>query len=248
MSANRYINPRHRAFGKARIDIARRVKTQQDWDALWRPPAYPFPFRWATGWKQCIEYRVDDFAAEVGFFTDVLGMPVSALSSDYVMFADPDDGFCFAVAAAPEGVASTPPDAIRIQFNLDDLLATVAELQQRGISFSQLPQPLDEGEPLYIATFETPHGIAVDLWGIVDSETAREEPDSPIGSAFPEGGRAKGVEETFEEDIEEDFEEDLGEEVEAQYDDLPSEIVDDFEPYEEELSEEEPEDDWETPF
>ena len=66
------INPRFRAYGKARIDIAKRAETRDDWDQLWKKPTNPFPFSWGSSWKQCIEYKVADFPAEVGFFIDIL--------------------------------------------------------------------------------------------------------------------------------------------------------------------------------
>ena len=65
------INPRVRAYGKARLDIARRAQSRQDWDTLWKKPLHEFPFTWGAYWKQSIEYRVADFAAEIGFFIDV---------------------------------------------------------------------------------------------------------------------------------------------------------------------------------
>src|SRR3972149_253178 len=83
-TANRYhINPKFRAYGKARVDIAQRASGPEDWEKLWKTSAYPFPFVWGTQWKQCIEYRADDFAAEVGFFIDILGLPVNAFDPDY---------------------------------------------------------------------------------------------------------------------------------------------------------------------
>ena len=180
MATNYPINPRVRALGKARIDIARRAQSPADWQKLWKPPAHPFPFTWGERWKQCVEYRVDDFAAEVGFFIDILGLTVNALDPDYAMFTSPDGIFFFAVVAAPQdpaaitpefaaGVSSTPPDAIRLQFMVADIFATVEELESRGIAFEQQPQPIRPASTLHIATFFTPHGICIDLWGVVPS-------------------------------------------------------------------------------
>jgi catechol 2,3-dioxygenase-like lactoylglutathione lyase family enzyme len=172
MATNYPINPRVRALGKARLDIARRAQSAADWQKLWKPPAHSFPFTWGERWKQCVEYRVDDFAAEVGFYIDVLGLPVIALSPDYAMFTSPEGDFFFAVVAAPQGdteTTSTPPDAIRLQFMVADLFATVEELEGRGIAFEQQPQPIHPASSLHIATFLTPHGICIDLWGVIPS-------------------------------------------------------------------------------
>ena len=176
MATNYPINPRVRALGKARLDIARRVRSPQDWQTLWKPPTHAFPFEWGERWKQCVEYRVDDFAAEVGFYIDILGLPVNALDPDYAMFTSPDGDFFFAVVTAAEG-HSTPPDAIRLQFMVADIFTTTAELESRGIVFEQTPQPIQPGSALHIASFRTPHGLCLDLWGMV--ETAPHHPPAP---------------------------------------------------------------------
>jgi catechol 2,3-dioxygenase-like lactoylglutathione lyase family enzyme len=172
MATNYPINPRVRALGKARLDVARRAQSPADWQSLWKPPAHPFPFTWGERWKQCVEYRVDDFAAEIGFFIDILGLPINALDPDYAMFTSPDGDFFFAVVPAEAG-ATTPPDAIRLQFLVADLYTTAEELESRGIAFEHPPQPVQPGAALHVATFLTPHGICIDLWGIVEKANRR---------------------------------------------------------------------------
>jgi len=174
MSTNYPINPRVRAYGKARIDIAERAKNPADWEKLWKPPSASYPFVWGESWKQCIEYRVDDFAAEVGFFIDVLGLPVNAFDSGYAMFTSPQRDFFFAIVPTPHAEQSTPPDAIRLQFMVKDIMATTHELEQRGISFEQSPQPLRPGSSLAIGYFRTPHGICIELWGMVLAATSSD--------------------------------------------------------------------------
>jgi catechol 2,3-dioxygenase-like lactoylglutathione lyase family enzyme len=170
MSTNYPVNPRVRAFGKARIDIAQRARSREDWDKLWKHPIHSFPFAWGDCWKQCVEYKVDDFAAEVGFFIDILGLPVNAFDPGYAMFTSPHGDFFFAIVPATEDNPSTPPDALRLQFMVADILATTQELESRGIEFEQPPQPCQPGSSLYIGYFRTPHGICVDLWGMVKAE------------------------------------------------------------------------------
>ncbi|HEX7975236.1 MAG TPA: hypothetical protein VF498_12570 [Anaerolineales bacterium] len=176
-----HINPRFRAFGKARIDLAKRIKTQQDWDQLWKEPAnsFPFSFSWKTGWRQCFEYRVDDFAAEAGFLIDFIGLPVQAFGPDYAMLTSPGGDFYFGVAATPAGEASTPPDSIRIQFMVTAIEETVQELERRGVAFAQRPQPCEADPSLQAATFRTPHGICVDLWGEVDPAQPGKSAEKP---------------------------------------------------------------------
>jgi catechol 2,3-dioxygenase-like lactoylglutathione lyase family enzyme len=169
MATNYPINPRVRAFGKARIDIAGRAKNQAQWEKLWKQPANSFPFVWGESWKQCVEYRVDDFPAEVGFYVDILGLPINALDPAYAMFTSPQGDFFFSVVPTPHTEPSTPPDAIRLQFMVQDIFSTTHELQQRGIDFEQTPQPIHPASSLSIATFRTPHGICVELWGKVEA-------------------------------------------------------------------------------
>lgn len=167
------VDPRIRAYGKARIDVTRRASDEREWQSQWREPRYSFPFTWEGGWRHCIQYTVDDFAAEIGFFIDVLGFPVSAFSPSYAQFTSPDQAFFFGVAATQEGGQSTPIDSLRMQFMVKDLTATIEELERRGIGFERKPEP-GEAYPT-IALLRSPHGIRIELWGVL-----RDEPGDPL--------------------------------------------------------------------
>jgi len=180
MSVNYPVSSRVRAYGKARLEVARRAASPQERAKLWKPPAHPFPFVWGQEWKQCVEYKVDDYAAEVGFLIDVLGLVVKSFDPEYAMFTSPRGDFLFSVAQANEDYPSTPPDALRIQFMLADILETAAELEQRGIQFEQPPQPCQPGSSLHIGYFRTPHGICIDLWGMVEQAFAQERAGDEI--------------------------------------------------------------------
>ncbi len=186
MATNYPINPRVRAYGKARLDIAGRATSQAQWKKLWKPPANSFPFVWGDSWKQCIEYRVDDFPAEVGFYTDILGLPVNALDPGYAMFTSPQGDFFISVVPSPQAEQSTPPDAFRLQFMVQDILATAQLLQQRGIEFDQAPQPIHPDSTLSIASFRTPHGLCIELWGMVRTEPSPDASMS-LSSVIPKG-------------------------------------------------------------
>jgi catechol 2,3-dioxygenase-like lactoylglutathione lyase family enzyme len=194
-----HVNPKFRAYGKARLDIARRADNPEDWNRLWKRPAYPFPFNWGNHWKQCVEYRVDDFAAEVGFFIDILGLPVNAFDPDYAMFTSPDGDFYFSVVPAVEGEPSTPPDAFRIQFMVEDIQETALELERRGIPFEQWPQPCYEGSSLQIGYFRTPHGICIDLWGNAGTGDSGYQPSD---EEYPEESQFDTNDQSYEQDQE----------------------------------------------
>lgn len=184
-----HVNPRYRAYGRARLDIAQRARTRQDWDRLWKRPQFSFPFVWGQHWKQCIEYRVDDFASEVGFLIDVLGLPVNAFNAEFAMFTGLNREFYFAVTPAQPDATSTPPDAIRIQFMVDDLFATTEELRRRGVAFDVEPQAVAEGSLQWIAVFRTPHGICMELWGMVEpveeNPALRTAVEPPLDARLP---------------------------------------------------------------
>lgn len=199
----RPINPRFRAYGKARIDIAQRAATRDDWDRLWKRTTFTFPFTWGDNWKQCIEYKVADFPAEVGFYIDILGFPVNAFDPDYAMFTSPAGEFFFSVVPVMDGEDATPPDAIRLQFMVNDIKDTADELERRGVVFDQWPVQSGEGSALFIASFRSPHGIGIDLWGFSDEDLSM---DAEVQQSF--------------EDLSEDIQDELqfeGDELEDQH-------------------------------
>jgi len=201
------IDPRIRALGKARLDVTRRARDEQEWQRLWRAPRYPFPFAWGEDGRFCLEYLVDDFAAEIGFLIDVLGFPVSAFSTTYAQFTSPDQAFFFAVRAVPEGFESTPPNSIRLQFRLSNLAEAVAELERRGVIFEVKPEP----GGMNLAVFRSPHGVPIELWparGASSAVSEVAEPQTPAempsqaGTWSPSqgGGRVEPAEESPDED------------------------------------------------
>lgn len=198
------VNPRFRAYGKARIDIAQRATNRDEWDRMWKRTTFDFPFTWGNSWKNCIEYKVKDFAAEVGFFIDFLGFPVNAFDPDYAMFTSPNGEFFFSVIPVHEGEQSTPPDAIRLQFMIQNIKETASELERRGIIFEQWPAPSSMGSPLLIGTFRSPNGIPIELWGFESDENVQDVPDDLIESDKP-GKDSKNLSQQSEDGIDNDF-------------------------------------------
>lgn len=206
-----HVPARVRAYGRARLDIAQRALTPQDWEKLWKPPIHPFPFRWGPHWKQCVEYRVADFTAEVGFLIDILGLPVNAFNPNYAMFTSPNRDFYFAVVPAEPGAPSTPPDALRIQFMVEDIFALAQTLKERGIVFEQEPAPLAENSSQWVASFCTPNGIGMEIWGLVDTRPTAAEALTPFTSDEKETttfapGELSPTERAQEDTLEDDME------------------------------------------
>ena len=165
MASHYHVNPRIRAYGKARIDITRRARDEEEWQALWREPLNPLPFGFGNGWKFSFEYTVTDYAAEVGFFIDLLGFPIRAFSPVFAQFSVPGDEFGFSVIAAQEGQESTNPDTIRITLFVQDIQRAAEALESRGIAFEKSPAPVQEGSPIISGYFRSPHGVCIELIG-----------------------------------------------------------------------------------
>ena len=175
MATKYHINPRFRAYGKARIDVTLRAKNEQEWQNQWREPMHDFPFATGAGWQFCFEYRVDDFAAEVGFFIDILGFPVRAFSPSYAQFISPGGEICFSVLATNEGEESTPPDSIRLYLNVHNFQQASKELIRRGIAYESIPGEELGGPDLQTGYFRSPHGVRIELWNEARMDTRREE-------------------------------------------------------------------------
>lgn len=192
MSTEIHIDPRIRALGKARIDVTRRAKDEREWQMLWREPRYAYPLQLGEGWRYCVEYSVEDFAAEIGFYIDVLGLPVSAFSTSYAQFTSPEEEFYLGVRAA-EVDQPAAAGAMRIQFQVQDLPRTVEMLERRGVAVTQNPIPPDR----LIASFHSPNGAWIELWGEARLESPVadiKEPPHPPQAVLEEDEPVLGAE------------------------------------------------------
>jgi catechol 2,3-dioxygenase-like lactoylglutathione lyase family enzyme len=169
MTEQHRIDPRIRAYGKARIDVTRRARDEREWQSMWREPRFAFPFTFGKGWKHSIQYRVEDFAAEIGFYIDVLGFPVSAFSPRYAQFTSPNGDFYFGVADAEDSL-STPPESICLQFMVAELADTLTELEKRDVAFDHKPVTGEDAPA--IAVMRSPHGVRIELWGTLSAQLA----------------------------------------------------------------------------
>jgi catechol 2,3-dioxygenase-like lactoylglutathione lyase family enzyme len=174
MSATNRINPRVRAYGKARIDITQRAKDEAEWLKMWKEPSQPYPFIHGNGPKLSIDYKVDDYPAEIGFFIDVLGFRVWAFSPSAAQFTNHEKDLFFSVSAARPGEQSAPPGTLRLNIQVSNLDQVVAQLEQRGVVFDQPITPQDPDDNHCTAGFRTPHGVLIVLWGQMDHKSAVE--------------------------------------------------------------------------
>jgi len=146
-------------YGVARVDVARVVKSADDWNRLYVEPANPFAFEWGSCWNAAIEYEVKDFEPEVGFFVDGLGFQINALSPEFCMVMSPAKD-CYISFGKGEANAQ----GFSLQFMLKELLATCRELTSRGITLVE-PSAPEPNSSLGVAYLQTPAGIPIKLWG-----------------------------------------------------------------------------------
>jgi hypothetical protein len=170
MGANGAFLDTCREYGKKRLEIPAKAKSMADWQAMWYDAINPYPFKWGDCWKGNIQYSVDDYDAEVGFWLDMIGLDSNVFSPDFAMLMTPDKVFTFSIVTAGAG-GSTPPSAIKIEFMLEGIRSSAVQLESRGVVFEVPVHEDGQGSCLYTGTLRTPHGIAVNLWGV-------EKPDS----------------------------------------------------------------------
>lgn len=149
--------------GKGRLEVAATARSQADWAERWPAPA-PWVFAWGPCWTATVEYKVHDFAAEVGFFIDGLGFESNALSADYCMVMSPDRACFLSFVPALDGEA-TPPGGFRFEMMVADLAKSASELIARGIEFDRGPAPYDGG-PMLTAELTSPNGLPIRLWSV----------------------------------------------------------------------------------
>jgi catechol 2,3-dioxygenase-like lactoylglutathione lyase family enzyme len=153
-------------LGRERIRMAGSIAPER-WKEEWPEPKVAFPFA-LDGWKQCLCYVVDDYAAEVGFYVDVLGLPAPLFGPDNALLTSPGKDFYFQIAEVTEDEKATPPDTIGLMFYVSNMMEACAELESRGVVFDDPPTPMGGPDStFYSAEFHSPHGVAVNLWGVV---------------------------------------------------------------------------------
>lgn len=138
-------------------------------------PKNPYSPHWGSCWKLSFEYKVTNFAAEIGFFIDILGFETNIFSTSYAMFTNPDQDSFFSIIQAQGEETPTQAESIKIHFVVKDLFQLSDELKNRNVSFLQPPMSAGEGTDLYSAILETPHGVMIELWGTKKQEAENLE-------------------------------------------------------------------------
>jgi len=101
-----------------------------------------------------------DAAATRAFLRDVLRFPFTDVGDGWLIFDMPEaDMGCHPSGDLDEGGA--PPGTHAISFYCDDIHGTVADLKQRGATFTM---PVEDHGYGFVTTFTMPGGVEVQLY------------------------------------------------------------------------------------
>jgi hypothetical protein len=152
-----------RALGQRRLDALARIESREDWQKLWPRPRHAYPFTWGDCWKAVAEFAVADYAAELGFHLDIMGMRVNATWPDHAMIMSPEGDYAFTIHRAKRTVSG-----LNLQFMLGNIRAATTALKRRGVTVVQdLTAEWGEQSPMRTFRMKTPNGILITLWGMV---------------------------------------------------------------------------------
>lgn len=108
--------------------------------------------------RQMFEYPVVDFEAEVGFYAEVFGFPLIAMTEDYALLTYPDGSFCLSFRKADESHIA----GLKLLFMTTDIdgadvhLAEAELVNDRAIRMGS--------EVQRVIHFSSPAGLAIEIW------------------------------------------------------------------------------------
>lgn len=108
------------------------------------------------------EFGVEDYAAELGFYLDILGMKVNATWPDHAMIMSPEGDYAFTIYRAKRTATE-----LNLQFMIGNITAAAAMLKRRGVTVVQdLKAEWGEQSPMRTFKLESPSGVVITLWGM----------------------------------------------------------------------------------
>lgn len=121
-----------KTLGDERLNRLKDVESEDDWSQVKTKRKHSFDFPLHDARKQWVEYHVSDFEAELGFYTDILGLSAQSLSQDYAVLHNESHEFYIGFWRACEEKPETPTGAISICFFFEDIYSGVDKLKRRG--------------------------------------------------------------------------------------------------------------------
>ncbi len=150
-------------YGMRRLDVLKRITSRDDWMKLWPKARHSYPFVWGDCWKAVAEFGVKDYAAELGFYLDILGMKVNATWPDHAMIMSPEGDYTFTIYRAKRTATE-----LNLQFMIGNIQQAVAKLKRRGVTVVQdLNADWGEQNPMRTFKLKSPSGMVITLWGMV---------------------------------------------------------------------------------
>lgn len=158
--------------GDALLDLARRAAANRDpdanpWKDEWKAPEFALG-AFGSCWRSAPTWRVDDFAAELGFLVGGLGFDVNAVAAEvpsegapYAMLIAPDGVSTFAFYGATADAPAIDPRSLTLEFMLADVRAAFDRCVERGVEVVREPWMDDS---MLRASLRSPAGIEVSLW------------------------------------------------------------------------------------
>lgn len=123
------------------------------------PVGSPLPLeQQGVVFRQMFEYSVADFETEVGFYSTVFGFSIIAMTEDYALFSDVNDGFCLSFRKS----GATFVEGLKLLFMTRDIDAAEAHLGQTGYLDNRY---IKMGSDIQrVIHYNAPSGLAIEIW------------------------------------------------------------------------------------
>lgn len=106
-----------------------------------------------------IEYKVNNYFEEVGFWRKVFGLEFLSISKDYAILKHPENSWTFSIKKWESSMIDSSND-FKIQFYTDDLDESIKHIEHSGVEFS-IVRISDNQRYLEI---DTPNNKKVEVW------------------------------------------------------------------------------------
>lgn len=111
--------------------------------------------------RQMFEYAVVEFETEVGFFSEVFGFSVVAITSGYALFTTPVNDFHVSFTAADEQHAASTFDGFKLLFMSADFASAEAHIRSSGLVDAEVRNGSPSQRVLYMTS---PAGLPIEIW------------------------------------------------------------------------------------
>lgn len=104
-----------------------------------------------------VEYKVKDYAAEIGFWVQTFGVTLLSIDDEYALLTDADRTFTISIKA---DYVAHDVSGFSLQWFTDNLGDTTDALDARGIAYETYYQSSNQR----FVRLQTPAGVNVEIW------------------------------------------------------------------------------------